>query len=54
VRITVDLPDDVAAECERRAPDTTWQRLITDALVFALTQAGAEQPDSEAPEDETA
>jgi hypothetical protein len=43
MRITVDLPDDVAAECERRAPNTTWQRLITDALVYALTQADTEQ-----------
>jgi hypothetical protein len=44
MRITVDIPDDLAAECERRAPNTTWNQLITDALVYALAQADTEHP----------
>jgi hypothetical protein len=43
VRITVTIPDDVADECARRAPDTTWSSLVTSALVYALTQADNEQ-----------
>jgi hypothetical protein len=39
VRITVDLPDDLAAEIEQRAGDFTWSQLIVDALVYALAQA---------------
>jgi hypothetical protein len=49
VRVTVDLPDDLAAEVERRTPDLTWSQLIVAALVFALAEADAEQPDAHQP-----
>jgi hypothetical protein len=43
VRIAVDLPDDLIAEIEAPAPDTSWSQLIADALTFAFDQADAQQ-----------
>jgi hypothetical protein len=43
MKITVDIPDDLATEIEQRAGDFTWSQLIVDALVYALTQADTEQ-----------
>jgi hypothetical protein len=36
MRLEVDVPDQIAAECRRRAPDITWSARVSDALAFAL------------------
>jgi hypothetical protein len=35
----VDIPDDLAAECERQAPDLSWSELISQSLSYALEAA---------------
>jgi hypothetical protein len=52
MRVTVDLPDELVAEIERRSPNAKWQTIITDALLFALSQADAESLDNQPPDDE--
>ena len=48
----IDIPDDIVAECERRAPDLTWSSLIAASLRYALDQADTEQHDQPS-DDET-
>jgi hypothetical protein len=47
----IDIPDELANEIERRTPNATWSQLIEAALVYALAQADAEQPDSQPSDD---
>jgi hypothetical protein len=43
VKITITLDDDLAQECERRTPDSSWSALIAAALRFAIDAADEAQ-----------
>ena len=45
MRVTVDIPDDLALEVEQRAGDRTWSELVVGALVYALANVDTEPHD---------
>jgi hypothetical protein len=51
VRVVVDLPDALAIEVEQRLPNAKWQRIIVDAITFAMAMADAASPGGEPSDD---